>query len=105
MDLVDTGRYFGALLAVLGLLGAAYAAARVARSRFSNLSDLMGARAAPTGARASVTQTVMLDARRRLIVARFDAREHLILLGAQGETVIATADAPPAAAPVQENAA
>lgn len=87
--MVDTARYFGALLLTLALLGGFLVALR----RFGPRLGL----APGGGARLAVTDAVMLDARRRLVVVR-DARagrEHVILLGPSGEQVVESREAAP----------
>jgi len=86
MDVVDFGRYAGGLLVTLGLIALlAFAARRLDWRRVAG-----GGR---TG-RLSVVETVMIDTRRRAALIRFDGREHLVLLGAAGETLIESRDAP-----------
>lgn len=72
-----------ALIAVLGMIGGG-----------AMLAKRMGF-AAPGGAlggkkRLSVVETMALDARRRVAIIRCDDAEHLIMLGASGETVVAS---------------
>lgn len=38
--------------------------------------------------RLSVVETLAIDARRRAVIVKCDGKEHLILLGATGETVV-----------------
>ncbi len=92
MDLIDFGRYVGALFVTLGLMALALWAFR----RFAPRLGLTVAAPAAAGARrVEVVDSRMLDARRRLIVARFAGREHLLLLGPQNDVVVASADAAP----------
>ena len=70
-----------ALIAVLGMIGGGAMLAK----RFGL--------AAPGGAlsgkrRLSIVESMALDARRRVAIIKCDETEHLILLGANGETVI-----------------
>ena len=88
MDVIDVGRYFGALLITLALLGGAALAFRALKPRLAGFA----AANTPIG-RASLVQSLPLDARRRLVVTRFDGRDHLILLGINGETLISTTEA------------
>lgn len=87
MDLVDFGRYAGGLLVTLGLIAALAYAAR----RFNFMQLAGGAQ----GGRMRLVETLMIDARRRVALIRVDGREHLILLGSTGETLIESRDAPP----------
>lgn len=85
MDLVDFGRYVGALLVTLALLGLFLAALK----RFGpTLGIERLARASGGSRRLAVVESLMLDPRRRLVLIRADGREHLLLLGATGETVV-----------------
>lgn len=97
MDLLDFGRYVGALLMTLGLLLAGLAALRRWGGRLPlAITQPAGGASAPVR-RITVLESRMLDAKRRLVVTRFAGRDHLILLGASGETLIAAepaADAP-----------
>lgn len=91
MDLVDFGRFFGSLLVTLGLLGAGVAALRRFGPQLGIAMAGQGGRALPR--RVEVVESRLLDPRRRLVVARFDGRDHLILIGAQSEQVIASGPA------------
>lgn len=59
------------------------------------LSEVMPAKRSGDKRRLEVLESLPLDARRRLAVIRCDSREHLVILGANKETVIDT-DIPPA---------
>ncbi len=88
MDLVDFGRYAGGLLVTLGLLALLAFAAK----RLDLFAAVRGQRA---GRRLGVTETLNLDARRRLALVRWDGREHLVLLGMGGDLLLESRDAPP----------
>lgn len=90
MDLIDTARYLGALFVTLALLGGLLLAVRRLGPTFG-LERLVAAKAGPR--RMRVVEALMLDPRRRLVIARVDDREHVLLLGAAGETLIETRDA------------
>ncbi len=82
MDLIDAARMVFALLFTLALIaGAAY----VAR-RFGMLDPRR-----PTAGerRLRITESLMLDPRRRLVVVRFDDRDLLLLLSPAGDRSIA----------------
>ena len=68
-------------VAVLGLIGLSALAARK-----------FGLAAATGGLskkrRLSVVETLAIDARRRAVIVKCDGKEHLLLLGATGETVV-----------------
>lgn len=86
MEVLDWARAVFALIATLALiLGAAYAARRMGMLQ----PRAQGAR------RLSISETLMIDPRRRLVVVRFEAREHLILLGPAGDIVLGDAEAKP----------
>lgn len=73
-----------ALVATLALiLGAAYAARRLGMLRPG----------AQTQRRLQVSESLMLDPRRRLVIVRCDAREHVLLLSPGGDVVVAQLDA------------
>ncbi len=87
MEVSDLFRAAIALIAVIGLLAGAALLAR----RFA---FLQGPGAFGRG-RLAVLQSIALDARRRAIILHCDRREHLIVIGPAGETVIET-NLPPA---------
>lgn len=79
MDLLDWARALFALIATLALIvGAAYAARR--------LGMLQSGAQGPK--RMRITETLMLDPRRRMVIVRVDEREHVLLLGPGGDVVI-----------------
>lgn len=88
MDVWEWLRAGAALIATLALLaGAAYLA-----RRFNMLQPGMG----NVERRLKVTESLMLDPRRRLVLVRLDGREHLLLLSPGGDQVVAAQDAKPA---------
>ncbi|GAB4524948.1 MAG: hypothetical protein Kow00133_13360 [Amphiplicatus sp.] len=82
MDLLSLSRIFFALLLVIGLIAACALAAK-------RLGLAQGAAALGRKRRLALVETLALDARRRLAIIRCDGREHLLVLGPAGETVIA----------------
>jgi flagellar protein FliO/FliZ len=80
MDLIDIARYLGALMLVLALLGLAALAAR----RYG----LPGIAAGNALRRLSVVETLMIGPRHKIFLLRRDDREHLILVGPQGASVV-----------------
>jgi len=79
VDLLDWARALFALIATLALIaGAAYAARR--------LGMLQPGGMAPK--RMRITETLMLDTRRRMVIVRVDEREHVMLLGPAGDVVV-----------------
>ena len=80
MTLVDWGRALFALIATLALIGlVAYGARR--------LGMIQPGAAGPR--RLKVLESLILDPLRRLVVVRFDDREHLLLLSPAGDSAIA----------------
>ncbi len=94
MDQVDFIRFFAALILVLGLLGGFWVILRKGwlPSGFSGLVNLQAARGAR---RLSIRESLLLDPRRRVVIVRADGIEHVVLLGASGETVLDTRPALP----------
>ena len=74
-------RFAAALIFVLALLGALAFAARA-------FGFLANAQRRPGERRLSIIETLLIDARRRLILVRRDDREYLILVSPTGETII-----------------
>lgn len=96
MDIIDFSRYFAALLLVLGLLaGLALVLRKAGLASFMPSFQRSGA-----PRRVEVTGSVLLDARRRVVLVRVDEEEHVILLGMAGETVLDRRPAPPRFEPV-----
>jgi len=77
-----------ALIFVIGLIGALIVVLR--RFGFGAPTPTIGHRKK----RVRVVEVTAVDARRRLVLVRHDDREHLILLGQNGETVVESRDAP-----------
>ena len=91
MDLYWAARALAALVATLALIaGAAYAA-----RRFGMITP--GSKGAER--RLKVKETLMLDPRRRLVVVRFDDREHLLLLSPGGDQIVTAVEAKPEVQP------
>ena len=82
MDLIDVSRIVFALIAVLGMIGLTAFIARRAGLSGGGIS-------LSKDKRLSVSETMAVDARRRVVIVKCDGREHLLLLGATSETVIA----------------
>ncbi|MGE3302783.1 MAG: FliO/MopB family protein [Hyphomonadaceae bacterium] len=93
MHWLDWLKAFFALIFVLGLIAATALAAR----RMGMLQA-----PAPGGKRRmSVVESLFLDPRRRLLIVRVDAEEHVLLLSATHDVVVASrpASSAPADAP------
>ena len=80
MDLLDIGRYLGALLLVLGLIGFAGLAAR--RFGFPGLAKPASAR------RLKIVESLMISPRQRLVLVRRDNVEHLVMICPDGASLI-----------------
>jgi flagellar protein FliO/FliZ len=79
VEVLDWARALAALIATLALIGAAAFGAR----RLGMLQPgAQGTR------RLRVTESLMLDPRRRLVIVRCDGREHLLLLSPAGDRVV-----------------
>ena len=87
MDLFDVAKMAAALLATLALIGAAAWAAR----RFG----MVQFQRPPTERRIKVVESLMLDPRRKLVLVRFNDREHLLLLSPSGDRPVASSLARP----------
>jgi flagellar protein FliO/FliZ len=98
MDLIEIGRYLGALLMVLALIGFAAVAAR----RYG-LPGMMKPNATR---RLAIVESLMLGPRQRVFLLRCDKAEHLVVIGPEGASLIAQnippQDAPPAPPPQSE---
>jgi len=80
IDLHDLARFAAALVFVLALMGGLALVMR----RFSRNHPLT----LPHKKRLKILEVLPLDSRRRLILLKRDDREHLVILGANGETLI-----------------
>lgn len=83
MDLIEPAqliRFFAALLFVIGLMGGLAVIMRKLNDRHSIT--------APNKRRLRIKESLALDARRRLLLIQRDDKEHLVILGANGETLI-----------------
>jgi flagellar protein FliO/FliZ len=80
VDLLDIARTVFALVATLALIGAiAYGARRL---------GMLQPQARGAERRLRISETLMIDPRRRLVLVRLDGREHLLLLGPGGDVVV-----------------
>lgn len=86
MEPTDFIRFAAALIFVLALIGAAAFALRA-----SGLMPTGAPRARRSGQRRlAVLETLYLDPKRRLVLIARDGVEHLVILGATGETLVET---------------
>ena len=95
MEFLDYARTLFALLATLALIvGAAYLARRLGMLQPGG----------PGVKRMRITETLLIDTRRRMVIVRVDDHEHVMLLGPAGDVLITgmAAKETPAPAPVVE---
>ena len=88
IDLAQLARFAAALVFVLALMGGL----AVLMRRFSQNHPVT----LPQKRRLKIVESLALDSRRRLVLLRRDASEHLVILGPNGETVIETGIESPA---------
>lgn len=81
MELIDIGRIFFALIAVIGMIGLAAFAAK-------KLGLQNGAVALNRVRRLTLIETLPIDQRRRAAIIACDGREHLIILDQARVTVV-----------------
>ncbi len=91
MDGLDLLRYFAALLLVLGLLGGFLFIVR--RGWVPGLPSIANLRGPRVERRLEMKDSLVLDARRRLVIVRADDEDHVILLGPERDTLIKTGPA------------
>jgi flagellar protein FliO/FliZ len=89
MDPISVAKMLAALVFTLALIGGAAFLAR----RFGMLD--MAPRKPGAEKRMRVVESLMLDPRRRLVLVRVDAHDHLLLLSPGADVAIAKVDAPP----------
>lgn len=82
MDWTDYLRYVMALIFVLALMGGLFLTLR--RLGLGNVNMMSAKR------RLQVVEILPIDARRRAVILRRDDKEHLVILGPSGETVVET---------------
>ncbi len=81
MDWTDYLRFIAALLFVLALMGGLWLLLK--RLGLSGLQMANGQQR-----RLRIVETLPIDARRRAIILQRDNRQHLVILGPTGETVV-----------------
>jgi len=95
MDVVDTTQYWLVMFVLLGMLGAIGFIA-IAVQRGWILKNITGLRyMTPDERRLKVSETLAIDPRRRIVIVKCDDTEHVILLGAERETLLASIPAKP----------
>ena len=95
MDVLDFSRVISAFFIVLAAMGVLAFLAK--RAGYGKGGAMQSRR------RLSLIETLPLDARRRAAIIRCDGREHLIILGPTGETVV-EANLPAVETPAVEEA-
>ena len=102
-DIVDWTHYFFAVSVLAVLVGSLGLFGYAVRKGWI-LQNVTGLRGFATGTdrRLKLKETLVIDPRRRLVILQADGTEHVVLLGAEAETVLASQPAP--AAPVAEAA-
>lgn len=89
MDVVDFAQYFAALAVVLGLLGLfALAGTQGWFTKFVNSLATKGLERTKRERRLRVTESLVLDPRRRVVIVKIDEEEQVLLLGAGTEIVL-----------------
>lgn len=99
-DLVDWTHYFFAV-SVLAVLVGALGLFGYAVNRGWILQNVTGLRGFGNGAerRLKLKETLIVDPRRRVVILEADGTDHVVLLGAEAETVLASR--PAASEPVR----
>ena len=82
ISLTQLMKFAAALVFVLALMGGL----GVIMRRFASNHPMV----APGKKRLKIIEVLPLDARRRAVLLKRDDREHLVILGANGETVVET---------------
>ena len=107
-DIVDWTHYFYAVSVLAVLVGALGLFGYAVRKGWilQNMTGLM-AISGPQRHRLQLKETLVIDPRRRVVILQADEMEHIVLLGAEAETVLAsqTAPAQPVAVPATAEAA
>ncbi len=92
LDILDYMRFLGALVLIIGMIAGAAWLAR----RYGLAPKVTGG-----NGRIGIVAVQSLDTRRKLVLVRRDDREHLLVVGPTGESVIETGITPPAGTGVQ----
>lgn len=95
-DIVDWTHYFFAIAVLAVLVGALGLFSHAVRKgwilqNMTGLSGFMPGRER----RLQIKESLVIDPRRRLVILQADGTEHVVLLGAEAETVLASQPAPP----------
>lgn len=105
MDVVDFARYFAAVAVLIGLLGLfALAGTQGWFTKMMNRVAMAGAARARSSRRMRVTESLVLDPRRRVVIVKIDDEEQVLLLGAGTEVILDRRPAKPVSDGVTEAA-
>lgn len=108
MTEIDWTHYFFAIAVLAMLLGGLGLFSLAVRKGWI-LQNMTGLRALTQGhrRRLALKETLVIDPRRRVVILQADEMEHIVLLGAEAETVLASQTAPtqPVAVPATAEAA
>lgn len=86
MTIADYIRILFSLIAVLGMIGVFAVLGPRVLTRAGTLGGKLAMRKAKP--RLKILETLSLDTKRRIAIIQCDDREHLVILGAQSETVL-----------------
>ena len=101
----DWTHYFFAIAILAMLLGGLGLFSHAVRKGWI-LQNMTGLRALTQGhrRRLALKETLVIDPRRRLVILQADDMEHVVLLGAEAETILSSQAAPVEPAELQETA-
>ncbi|WP_138511523.1 flagellar biosynthetic protein FliO [Maricaulis alexandrii] len=105
MTEIDWTHYFFAIAILAMLLGGLGLFSHAVRKGWI-LQNMTGLRALTQGhrRRLALKETLVIDPRRRLVILQADDMEHVVLLGAEAETILSSQAAPAEPAELQETA-
>jgi flagellar protein FliO/FliZ len=105
MTEIDWTHYFFAIAILAMLLGGLGLFSHAVRKGWI-LQNMTGLRALTQGhrRRLALKETLVIDPRRRLVILQADDMEHVVLLGAEAETILSSQAAPVEPAELQETA-
>lgn len=101
MDIIDFGRYIGALLVTLAILGAGALGVRRFAPQLLTQAGASTSRLGGMGKRRAerrmrVVEALSIDAKRRVVLIAVDGQETAVLLGPTADTVLIAQPAPDA---------
>ena len=103
MTEIDWTHYFFAIAVLAMLLGGLGLFSLAVRKGWI-LQNVTGLRALAQGhrRRLALKETLVIDPRRRLVILQADGMEHVVLLGAEAETILSSQAAPAEPVDLQE---